>query len=142
MSVAPFTRRIPKYFRKVVAFTGAANLGAQGTVPIGTVTGAVLITHLMARCTENLAGATATVELGTADNTAGLIAQTTATDIDANDFWKDSSPEVKVSDAIVNKVVNANIILTVATADVTDGTLIIEGYYLPLSPDGMLSAAA
>ena len=139
MSVAPFTRRIPKYFRKVIAFDGTTGNGEVGEVACFTVTGRVLITQLAAYCSELLAGATATVELGTDGNTAALIAQSTATDIDAGEFWHDSTPEAEVSTPIVDKVVADDIVLTVATADVTDGTLIIEGYYLPLSPDGNMA---
>jgi len=139
VAAVPFARRIPKKFTKTITFTGAAGLGAQGTVAVGTVTGSILIEHMAIRCNTNLAGASATVELGTAANTAALVAQTTGTDIDDGEFWKDSSPEAGVSDAITNKVVEGDIIITVGTADVTAGVLEIVAYWKPLSEDGNLA---
>lgn len=133
---APFTRRIPKKFVKTVTFDGAAGSGAIGTVAIATVTGSVLFTHLSARCKTLLDGANATVELGVAGNTAALIAQSTGTDIDAGEFWQDTSPELGVSPAIVDKCVAGDIILTVGTAAVSSGVLEIVGYWLPISEDG------
>lgn len=134
----PFPTRVPRKFVKTITFDGTAGAGAQGTVAVATVTGSVLITHGAVRCNTNLAGASATVEMGTAADTDGLIAQTTGTDIDDGEFWKDSTPEAGVSDAIVNKVVEGNIIITVGTADVTAGVLEVVFYYLALSEDGDL----
>ncbi len=139
MSVAPYTRRIPKLFTKTITFTGAAGLGAAGTVAIGTVTGRILITHGSVFCSTNLTSSGGTLELGTADNTAGLIDQTTASDIDANDFWQDATPEVKVSPAIINQLVAASIIATVGSADITAGVLVFEFYWLPMSSNGNLA---
>ena len=133
MSVAPYTRRIPKFFEKTITFTGAAGLGAVGTVAIATVTGRILITHGGVFCSTLLAGATATLELGTANNTAGLIAQTTATEIDADEWWQDATPEVKISPAIIDQLVSANIIATVGTANITAGVLVFGFYWLPMS---------
>ncbi|MGH9932602.1 MAG: hypothetical protein ACREA9_25645 [Pyrinomonadaceae bacterium] len=140
MSVAPFTRRIPKRFKKTITFAGGSGTGAVGTVAVGTVTGSILFTHLTARCTTLLASSGGgTLELGTANNTAGLIPLTTATDIDADEFWQDTTPEVKISPAILNQAVCANIIATVATGDITAGVIEIIGYWLPLSDDGNLA---
>src|SRR3989304_3840546 len=46
---------------KTIAFTGAANLGAIGNVPLFTVTGEVVVEKLVPFCTEDLAGATGTL---------------------------------------------------------------------------------
>ena len=89
-------------------------------------------------CSTLLAGATATVELGVAGNTAALIAQTTATDIDANEYWQDASPEAGISPLITNKAVTGNIILTVGTAGVDSGVLEFVFYWLPESASGNL----
>lgn len=131
----PFPRRVPKLFRKTVTFDAGTGSGAVGTVAIATVTGAVAITLGAVRCTTSLTGS-GTVELGTADNTAGLIAQTTGTDIDASDFWQDATPEVKISPAITNQCVCADIILTVGSATITAGVLEFDFYWVPLSADG------
>jgi hypothetical protein len=140
MAAAPYTRRIPKRFKKTVTFDGTAGAGAVGTVAVGTVTGAILITSGAVRCTTLLTTAAgATVEMGTAGNTAGLIAQTTGIDIDANEFWQDATPELRVSPAIVNIAVGGDIIITVGTDAVTAGVLEIVFYWLPLSDDGNLA---
>lgn len=135
----PFTRRIAKKFTKSITFTGAAGAGATGTVAVGTVTGSILITHLAVRCKTNLAGA-ATLEMGVAGNTAALIAQIAdATGIDAGEFWIGSTAPAGVGGAIVDKAVTGNIILTVASTNVTAGELEIVVYWLPLSEDGALA---
>lgn len=137
----PFPRRIPKLDRKTVTLDGGTGSGEVGTVAIFNVTGLVLLDQLVARCLTDLAGASATVELGVAGNTAALIAQATATDIDDGDIWIDGTPAAGVAGAVVDKAVEGNIILTVATADVTAGVLEIDAYWRPLSADGQLAAA-
>lgn len=135
----PYLSSRRKRFSKKIEFTGAASLGAVGTVPVATISGAVLIEALTTRCTEDLVGATATLEMGVSGDTAGLIAQTTATDIDSGEFWTDASPEAGVGTPITNKTIDQNIILTVGTAAITDGTLWIDIFYYPLFNDGSLS---
>jgi hypothetical protein len=126
---------------KAVAFTGAAGLGAQGTVSLFTVTGTVLMS-LFAVCSENLAGASATIEVGISGNTAALLAQTTATDIDSGEVWIDNAPatvEALPSSRIL--AAGTDVIATVATADITDGTLTFYALWRPLSDDGLVEAA-
>ena len=135
---APFTTRVPKIFRKTITFDGGAGSGAVGRVLVGTITGAVLITHLAARVTTDLAGATATVELGDATNTAALIAQATATNLDAGEFWQSAAPAT-IADAVINKLVDANIIVTVATAAVSAGVVEFTAFWLPVSSDGLIA---
>ena len=134
----PLVSRAPHHFVKTITFDGTT-FGDVGTDTIATVTGRVLLLHQSAWCTTDLAGATATVELGTAGNTAELIAQTTATDIDAGDLWRSATPDVGAGPAIVNNVVGANIILTTATAAVTAGVIEFAFYWLPLSTNGNLA---
>ena len=136
---AGFVRRIPRRTRKTVTFDGGSGSGAVGTVAVGTVTGSVLITHMAVRCKTLLAGATATVELGSANNTAALIAQTTATDIDADEFWRDATPEAEISPAIADAAVGADLIITVGTAAVSAGVLEIVYFWIPMSDDGNLA---
>ena len=133
---APFPARIPKVFSKTITLDGGVGSGAQGTVAVGTVTGAIHILRGSVECTTLLAGATATIEMGVAGNTASLIAQTTATEIDAGEFWQDTSPEAGVSPLITNQGVTSNIILTVATADITAGVLEVWFSWLPASAGG------
>ncbi len=134
--------RVPRHFRRRITFTGAAGLGAVGTVAIATVTGEVLITHLTARCVTTIVTTTAgEIELGVASNTAELIAQIAdAGDLIATEYWNDATPtQVNASDAIVDKVVAANIILTVGTSPMTAGVIDFSMFWLPLSADGNLA---
>jgi len=75
---------------KTATFAGGT-LNARGDIDgtgnpatLFTVTGTVLAV-VFGHCTTNLDGATATLEVGVASNTAAIIAQTTATDIDAGE---------------------------------------------------------
>ena len=135
---------LPFLERKTVAFTGAAGLGATGATTRFTVTGDVVV-GIFATCTEDLVGDTATLEVGISGNTAALIAQTTATNIDSGESWFDSSPAtVEAMPDLVNHgsvIVNgADIIETVGTANITDGTLNYYCFWRPLSSDGSVVA--
>lgn len=128
--------RRPRRLIKQITFDGAAGSGAVGTIAVATVTGAIRIENLTARCLTSLVGATATVEMGVAGNTAALIAQTTAEDIDDGEFWSDATPEAGVGTPVSAKQVEGNIIITVGTAAVTAGVLEIDMTFYPASPDG------
>lgn len=125
---------------ETVAFTGAAGLGAQGTVALFTVTGAVLVS-LFGVCSEDLVGATATIEVGIAGNTAALLAQTVATDIDVDEVWVDTAPAT-VEALPTSKIISngQDIIATVATAAITDGTIAFYALWRPLSDNANLVA--
>lgn len=98
-----------------------------------TVTGDVIV-RVYGVCTTNLAGATATLEVGVSGNTAEIIAQSTGTDIDAGDIWVDGTVDdvraAVFSDVIASVLVtnSSNIIETVGTANMTSGQL----YYVCL----------
>lgn len=114
--------------------------GATGAHTVFTVTGNVLVT-IFGICDTDLAGATATVEVGVTGNTAGLIAQTTATDIDDGDIWVDATPAVGVEATPSTFILNdgADIILTVGTAAVTGGVIDFYCLWRPLSSDGNIT---
>ncbi len=133
--------RVPKHFVKTVTFDNGVTAGATATPDtIATIVGRVLIQRLCIACTTSLDnGGTAVVQLGTANNTNGLIAVTTETLIDALEFWHDATPETEISDPIVDEVVQANIILTTTTANVLSGVLEFSFDWLPRSVDGSLS---
>lgn len=140
MSVAPFTRRIPKLFQKTITFDGLTGNGAAGTVAIGTVTGSILLTAGAIRCTTLLVSSGGgTLEFGSTGNIDAIVEQTVATEIDANEFWQDATPELRVSPAIINLAVCGNLFLTVGTADITAGVLEFAFFWLPLSSDGKLA---
>lgn len=116
--------------------------GTGDPATLFTVTGDVLVV-VFAKCTEDLAGASATIEVGVTGNTAALIAQTTATDIDNGDVWRDSGPAVgaeALNDPIAI-VGGLDIIETIATANITGGELTYYCLWIPLSADGNVVAA-
>lgn len=138
MATSRLSSRMRRVFQTTVTLTGAAGAGAQGTVAVATTTGAVMVHSVGAYCSTSLAGATATIELGVANDTAELIAQTTATDIDAGEVWESATPDEGVT-LVTSKAIAGNIILTVATADITAGVLKIAIEYTPLTTDGYLA---
>lgn len=99
--------------------------------------------RILAKCTVNLVGAGATLEVGTALSTAGLIAQSTATDIDANEIWHDATPDssIEATTVLAEKVVSQNVIQTVATANITAGSITYSCIWYPLSENAMVTAA-
>lgn len=116
--------------------------GTGNPATLFIVTGTVLL-RLLAKCTTNLAGASATVEVGTALTPAGLIAQTTATDIDAGEIWHDTTPDASIEAAtvLVQKIVSQNVIQTVRTANVTGGVIQYTAIWYPLSDGASVVAA-
>lgn len=118
--------------------------GTGDPFDIFTVTGTVAV-KLYAICTTELAGASATVEVGTADTTSGLIAQTTATDIDAGEIWHDASPDSEIElDSVAPSTIVANgadIVGTCGTANVTGGVLKFICLWKPISSDGNVTSA-
>lgn len=126
-----------------VAFDGTAGKGASaggGNVPIFTVTGEVLVVALVPFCTENLVSAGGgTLALGVTSAPTLFIAATTGTDILINKFWIDTSPDangVALPAALKDIILTDNIVGTVGTADISDGTIRVDCYWLPLSSDG------
>ena len=124
------------------AFAGAtANArgdsgGTDTAHTLFTVTGDVLV-RLWGVCTTLLAGASATLSVGVTDNTALLLALTTATDIDANEIWNDATPAI--GDTLANitgpfVIPNGlDIIETTATADITSGNVYYICLWRPVS---------
>ncbi len=128
---------------KTVTFTGAANLGAVGNVPIFTVTGEVLILYLTPTGTVTLteAAPTATIALGVTGSTSLFIAATTATLITAGKFWTTTTPVangVALPAALKDIVITDNIVGTVAAQAVNGGAIRWDVYWTPLSSDGLV----
>jgi hypothetical protein len=124
---------------KTIAYNGT--VGAQGAATLFTVTGDVIVS-IFAKCTEDLAGVNATIEVGISGNTASLIAQTTATTIDSGEIWLDTSAATVESVPAEKLLVGGtDIIETIATADITDGTLTYYCLWYPLSSDAEVTAA-
>jgi hypothetical protein len=115
--------------------------GTGNPATLFTVTGNVVAT-VFGVCTVNLAGAGATLEVGIAGNTAALIAQSTATDIDAGTVWIDATPAT--IQALPSSQIIANgtdIIQTAGTANITAGAITYYCFWRPLSSTGNVIAA-
>jgi hypothetical protein len=119
--------------------------GAQAAYTIFTVTGDVYV-QVFGLCQVTLTSAGApTIELGIAGNTAALIAQTAGLDLDQYETWQDAVPEANPGavpiDARGFVVANgADIILTIATADLTAGDVDFYAFWRPLSINGAVVA--
>lgn len=139
--------------RKTVTFTGAAGLGAVGTVTVFTTTGDVEVGMCLGKCTTDLTegGATATVKLGTAADTSAFIDQANATAIDADEFWGVGGTPSRAINTVVNGVVamgtgeaiaiNQNVIITVGAQAVTGGVITFTCRWRPISVGATLVAA-
>jgi hypothetical protein len=136
--------------KKVTFAGGTANAigdydGTGNPFTIFTVTGSVLV-KILAVCETDLAGASATLEVGIAGNTAKLIAQSTATDIDAGEIWHDATPDSKIeaSSVLVENIIanGSDIIGTVATANITAGVIRFVAIWYPLSEGSSVTASS
>jgi len=134
----------PAAFTGGTANTRGNDGGTLDPFTLYTVTGDVRI-RIFGVCDTVLAGASATLEVGIVGNTAGLIAQTTGTDIDAGELWHDATPDagIELFSVAIDRllVAGADIIETTATADVTSGQIHYVCYWSSASEDGNVVAA-
>lgn len=135
----------PVSVRKTITFTGAANRGAQGSVPLFNITGSVVVEKIVGNCTADLVSAGGgTLALGVTGATTLFIGATTATAIDTGEIWATTTPTaggIAIPAACKDIAINANIIGTVATGDITAGAIDILVVYRQLSSDGALVPA-
>ncbi len=137
MAYSSNAQRALKVFRKTITFAAGAGTGNIGTVAVATTTGAVFIKEAGAYCSTSLtADGAATIEMGTTGDTACVLAQATATALDAGMCWA-ATPDEGVATAI-NVTMAGNIFITVATANLTAGVVTVCIYYEPLTFDGYL----
>lgn len=136
--------RVPNHFTHRITFTGLTGFGlVNEAVTLARVTGRVLITNMGVYCVTSLAGATATISLGSAGNTDAIIAATTATEIDSGEWWQDMSPAQQVDTAIKDTLLDAGGLQYEAlVANISGGVLDIYLFWLPLSIDGNLRGPA
>lgn len=119
--------------------------GTNDPFTLFNVTGDVEV-RIFGVCTVSLGGATATLEVGVAGNTAGLIAQEVATEIDANGIYLSATA---VSGTVLLATITGpfiivnglNIIETVGTTNITSGNVYYICLWRPLSDDGFVEAA-
>ena len=125
--------------RKTITFDSGTGTGAIGAVPLFTVTGEVLVSKIVPYITTNLAGSSATIALGVTGGVEDFIAATTATDMDADEFWVDTTPDangVAIPAALQDILITDNIIGTVATAAISGGVVDITVFWRKISVDG------
>lgn len=111
-----------------------ATTGAVGAHTLFTVTDNCIVS-VFGICDTNLAGA-ATIEVGTANNTAALIAQVAdATNLDDGEIWVDATPAAEVEAVPSSFVLNdgADIILTIGSTAVTAGVVDFYCIWRPLN---------
>ncbi len=125
------------------AFTGAtdSSRGDKDNTPttnLFAVTGEVEV-GIFGVCTVDLTGASGTVQIGVTGNTASLIPLTTATTINVNEIWLDTTPSVgvDVTDALsFHFIVNGmDINEVVATTDIATGQIYYILLWRPISPN-------
>jgi len=115
--------------------------GTGDPFDIFTVTGDVVV-KVIGVCTTDLAGANATLRVGAdvSGQYAEIIAQTTATDIDAGDLWHDATPDksIELSSVMAEKILvnGVDIVGEVDTANITSGVIRFICLWKPLSVDG------
>ena len=134
---------------KTITFTGASGLGLHGTATTCfTITGGVVVVqYICGRVTTNLTGASATLTLGTTQQTTRFIGTTTATGlVTTAELWLSTTPtagSLAIPAADVNIATDENIICssTHATEDVASGVLEIDVRWMPLTPGATLVAA-
>ena len=111
--------------------------GTQNPYTLLTVTGLVEMT-IIARCSTTLVGA-ATIEVGTATTTAGLIAQVAdATDITAKDIWHDAVPDasIELTSVGLRRYVAEDVKIKIGTTDITAGVITFYVRWSAISEDG------
>lgn len=127
---------------KSVTFV-AGTTGSVAQHDLFTVTGDCLARFFGICKTLLTSGGVATISAGTANNVAGLIAVTTATDIDANEIWQDATPELEVGALPAPFVVanGADITYDILTATITGGVIDFYCIYRPVSSGAKIVAA-
>jgi hypothetical protein len=150
-------RELPFRTKKTITFAGGTTNAwgdDGGTLDGGaifTVTGLVKV-RVLAACTTNLTGDSATIEVGITGATAIFMPTETATQIDAGQVWLNNAgnatyaiigEEDAAADNLPLYLLNGNdIILTVKTANVTAGVLDFYALWEPISDNGEISASS
>lgn len=141
-----------RHASKQITFAGGTGTGAAGTVTVFTLTGRVYIHQMTAFCVTDLAvSGAATMTFGVAADTDAFGASITASAWDAGEWWTASTglgagaatySAAAGSDAtasMLNKAVSTNPILTISTADITGGVIVVDAFYTPLTDGARLA---
>ena len=108
-----------------------------------TITGAVRL-QLVPVCQEDFtAGGASTIKLGSASNTAAFISATGYSLIDAGKMWVSATPgNVINASAVLDKIVTEDVGFEIATAAMSDGTMLFVYAWEPVSSNGNLVVGA
>ena len=133
-----------KHTRFSKTFADSAGNGAVGDVTLFTITGRVWLLGFTAFCTDGLteAGATATIQIGTAAVDGGVIAVVNAVDIDTNEFWTGGTPVAELDQmdtAQVDVLLSADIVAKITSQAVSGGTIIFDAWYKSITSNGALT---
>lgn len=128
-------KSVPTAFTGGTANTRGDDGGTSDPYTLFTIAGDVEV-GIYGVCTVDLASAGGgTLALGLTDNTTLFIAATTATAIDANELWLDTTPAIgKPIDALNFFLVGngEDIVESVGTADITAGNIYYIALWRPL----------
>jgi hypothetical protein len=126
--------------KKTISFA-AGTTGAVGTTTLFRVVGNVTV-NVFAICSESLVSSSGTVEIGIAGNTASLANQVVATTVDAGSAYSTNRLGTAVQlFPLVIPLTSQDIILTIGTAEITDGTLEFYCVWIPLDADSSVTVA-
>lgn len=133
-----------RHARNTFTFDGTAGDGAVGDSTIFSITGRIQLVDFTAFCTSGLgeAGATATIQIGTAAIDGAIIAVVNAVDIDTNEWWTDGTPVAELDHVLAAQqdvLLSSAIIALVASQAVNAGTIVFDAWYRPITDDGALS---
>lgn len=135
----------PLITSKTVSFD--AITGIQGTFNLFTVTGPCEIAFPNICNSDLVSAGGGTISLGYTGTVDGFIAATTATGIDENFIWIDTSParyDKLASTAIrgffTGGSAGTNVTYTIATGDITSGSITFNIMWFPLSSDSNVVA--
>lgn len=111
---------------------------------IATVSGQARMV-ILPECTEDVTDAgSGTIELGVAGGTATLVAQTTAANLDAGEYWLSTTPATNFpTTSLVDEIINnVDVGYTVGTGALTDGLIVFHIWSRPISSDAVVGVGA
>jgi hypothetical protein len=128
-----------------IVFDGGTEGGIGETDAVDTVfvtTGSVEILRIVPFCLVDLAGASATLSLGVLSDPDSILGVTTATGIDADEYWLadtgSETPLTAVPAALKDIETSEDIVVETKTADITGGSIRFDVLWRPLTDDGEL----
>ena len=131
--------------RQYLSVTADFSLAAWNTIAtheVFTVTGDVRLL-ILPRITESLVGAGLTIQLGIAGATTAWIAATAVAAMVLGTSWLDTTPAATdLFTALLDRIVMAgnDVGYEILVAAATDGTIVFEGFWEPLSPGSTVVA--